>query len=87
MRFNLKVDIEFDAVDLDDAFEMIRAHFDNLCNGDPDANDVWYMGKIELKPKDAELVVRSGIGAPLLHPLAQRALRESEEFLDGLGDE
>jgi len=50
MTFVFTADIEFDAEDLDDAFEKLRNHFQSLVDGID--TELGQIGNMELKPKE-----------------------------------
>ena len=47
MKFRAKIDIKFDAEDIDDALRVLAEGFKNRAEG---KDDIWFEGKIEIKP-------------------------------------
>jgi len=47
--FKFQADIEFQAKDIDEAFQLLSDHFEDLLTGWTDKT--WFTGKMELHPK------------------------------------
>jgi hypothetical protein len=53
-KFKFTANIEFNAEDLDHAFDLLAMHFERLYVGEDEPDEVWFIGEMNIEPIEEE---------------------------------